>query len=111
VRISLKAMERPYQAAVELSPTETLALRAALGEVCFGFHVPDFEIRMGNTENQAEQLFKKMDRLSNDRQDEINLTMKEIRLLKKAHEETLRELAAEEYETRTGVDFAFGRPS
>jgi hypothetical protein len=28
---------------LELSPTESRALRGALGEVCFGFEVPDFE--------------------------------------------------------------------
>lgn len=35
--------------------------------------------------------------------------MNEIRLLRKAHVKTLLELGPEEYETRTGVDYAFGQ--
>lgn len=82
--------------------------------------MPDFDARMGGTEREAEVLFRKMDRefqfhkknrLSDEQNKfhQINLTMKEIHLLKRAHEETLRELGEEEYHTRTGVEFTVGQ--
>jgi hypothetical protein len=107
--VKISPTDRPNKETLKLSQTETLALRAALGEVCGGFYIPDFDVRMGGTKKQAEQLFDKMDQLSGNQQNEIVLTMDEIRLLKKAHEATLQELGAEEYETRTGINFAFGQ--
>lgn len=74
MRISLKEADKPCQAIVELSPLEIRALRAAIGEVCFGFDVPDFNVQMGRTKNEAQELFGKMDWLSSDRQNEIKLT-------------------------------------
>ncbi len=109
MKISSKSTNSPGKATVELNPMETTALRAALGEVCYGFDVPDFNLRMGTTESEARKLFEKMDQLSTDQPTSILLTMSEVHLLKKAHEETLNELGAEEYGTRTGVRFAFGQ--
>jgi hypothetical protein len=109
MKISAMTTDSPNQATLELSPLETTALRAALGEVCYGFDIPDFEARIGSTEKEARQLFEKMDQLSGNQQNKTIVTMSEIRLLKRAHEATLRELGAEEYETRTGIDFAFGQ--
>lgn len=88
---------------------EVTALRAALAEVCYGFYIPNFEDHMGNTEAKAQQLFEKFDHFNQDFKDRIALTTGEIRLLKKAHQETLKELGPEEYETRTGVNFSFGQ--
>ena len=109
MRVSPIAADRLDEATVELDPMETVALRAALGEICYGFAVRNFEVRMGSTQNEARQLFEKMDQLADHPQHRVVLTSAQIRLLKKAHEETLRELGPEEYETRTGVAFAFGQ--
>lgn len=109
MKVAWREAETPRHATIELGPLETTALRAAMGEVCYGFDVPEFETRMGSTYDEAQQLFHKLDRLSDDRQNEIVLTDKEVSLLKKAHEETIRQLGPEEYETRTAVDFAFAQ--
>lgn len=109
MKVSTKTTSGLNQATLELSPRETTALRAALGEVCYGFDIPDFSARMGSTEKQAQQLFEKIDQLSGNQPSKAVLNMNEIRLLRKAHEATLQELGAEEYETRTGIDFAFGQ--
>ena len=79
MRISLKEADKPCQAIVELSPLEIRALRAAIGEVCFGFDVPDFNVQMGSTKNEAQELFGKMDWLSSDRQNEIKVTRRHLR--------------------------------
>lgn len=82
--------------------------------------MPDFDACMESTEREAELLFRKMDRelqfhkkkwLSDEQNKfhQISLTAKEIHLLKRAHEETLRELGEEEYHTRTGVEFTVGQ--
>jgi hypothetical protein len=96
-------------ASVDLSPLETRALRAGVGEICFGFEVANFDARIGATREEARTLFKKLDRLRLDGQNVILLTRDEIQLLKHAHEQTLNELGAEEYATRTGVNFTDGQ--
>ena len=59
----MKVLEKTTEEIVlELNLDETRALRAGLGEVCGGFHVPDFDARMESTEREAELLFRKMDR-------------------------------------------------
>ena len=68
----------------------------------------DFNTRIGATRDQAAYLFQRLDRLSVDGQTLILLTREEMQLLKNAHKETLNELGAEEYATRTGVQFADG---
>jgi hypothetical protein len=98
-----------YGASVDLSPLETRALRAGVGEICFGFEVANFDARIGATREEARTLFKKLDRLRLDGQNVILLTRDEIQLLKHAHEQTLNELGAEEYATRTGVNFTDGQ--
>ena len=117
----MKVLEKTTEEIVlELNLDETRALRAGVGEVCYGFHVPDFDACMESTEREAELLFRKMDRelqfhkkkwLSDEQNKfhQISLTAKEIHLLKTAHEETLRELVEEEYHTRTGVEFTVGQ--
>lgn len=61
----MKVLEKTTEEIVlELNLDETLALRAGVGEVCYGFHVSDFDARMGNTKGEAEVLFRKMDRES-----------------------------------------------
>jgi hypothetical protein len=84
-------------------------LRAGVGEICFGFEVANFDARIGATREEARTLFKKLDRLRLDGQNVILLTRDEIQLLKHAHEQTLNELGAEEYATRTGVNFTDGQ--
>jgi len=95
-------------ATVQLDPVEARALRAALGEVCFGFTVPEFSRRIGGSEEDAQRLFARFDQLG-DQPATIVLTEREIRLLKNAHAATLKELGNEEYFTRTGVEFSCGQ--
>jgi hypothetical protein len=95
-------------ATVELDPVEARALRAALGEVCFGFTIPDFSKRIGGSEEDAQRLFARFDPLG-DQSAIIALTKSEMHLLKNAHAATLNELGNEEYFTRTGVEFSSGQ--
>ena len=93
---------------VQLDPVEARALRAALGEVCFGFTIPDFSRHMGGSEEDAQRLFARFDPLS-DQSATIALTEREMHLLKNAHAATLKELGNEEYFTRTGVEYSSGQ--
>ncbi len=95
--------------ALDLEPSEVRALRAALGEVCFGFRVEDFTARIGLAEEDARALFGRLDALGLDHRVTLAGTSGEFLAIRNAHAETLRELGAEEYSTRTGVDFEEGQ--
>jgi hypothetical protein len=94
---------------LDLEPSEVRALRAALGEVCFGFRVEDFTGRIGVTEGEARALFGRLDALGLGCNTTFGGTRGEILAIRNAHAETLRELGIEEYSTRTGVDFEEGQ--
>jgi len=94
---------------LELSPAESRAIRAALGEVCFGFRVENFEATIGCTKDQARGLFDRLNVLDLDQQNTINIGQKDLYVVRNAHTETLRRLGAEEYTTRTGVEISEGR--
>ncbi len=94
---------------VEIEPTETRALRAALAEVRFGFRLENFEVALGTTRDHAQILYERLDKLDLFQTNRIAVTPADFLVIKKAHDETLRELGLEEYHTRAGVDFAEGR--
>ncbi len=97
------------QVILELTPTEGRALRAALGEICYGFVIDDFEMVIGSTKDHACQLFNKLDNLDLDREEELSINEEDFSVLKKAHSKVLRELGVEEYSTRTGIAFKDGQ--
>jgi methylmalonyl-CoA epimerase len=93
---------------IAMDSAEARALRAALGEICFGFAIPDFNARIGGSLEDARCLFVRFDSLG-DEPASIELTEQELRLLHNAHAATLDELGVEEYATRTGVEFSRGQ--
>jgi hypothetical protein len=94
---------------VELNPMESRGLRAALGEVCFGFEVPHFSTVIGCTEDEARALFRKLDHFDLDQSNAITLSITELRAIRNAHVETLRTLGEQEFQTRVGVAFLEGQ--
>ncbi len=94
---------------LDLGPNESRALRAAIGEVCYGFRLESFEARIGITEHEATALFERLDCLDLNQQNKITLTWNEFSAARSAHAETLRELGPDEYATRTGVNFEEGQ--
>jgi methylmalonyl-CoA epimerase len=93
---------------IAMDSAEARALRAALGEICGGFAIPDFNARIGGSLEDARSLFARFDPLG-DKPTSIELTEQELRLLHNAQAATLDELGVEEYATRTGVEFSRGR--
>jgi len=91
------------EVSLELTAVESRALRAAIGEVCFGFRVPDFDRVIGCTEDHASGLFNRLDEFDLERPNKITINRDDLRVLKNAHAETIRELGIQEYSTRTGV--------
>jgi hypothetical protein len=104
----MRVLPKLTDLSLELSPTESRALRGALAEVCFGFEVPDFERVIGCTPPFARQLFNRLDGLDLDHSSVVTIRINELRAIRNAHVETLRVLGAEEYQTRTGVPFIEG---
>jgi hypothetical protein len=95
---------------VQLSAMERRAIRAALGEICFGLRIDNFSATLGTTEDSAKALFERLDGLSlEDNSVPIDLSHGDVNVIAKAHRETLRQLGPEEYSTRTGVTFAAGK--
>ncbi len=97
------------QVVLELTPIEGRALRAALGEVCYGFVINDFEMVIGSTKDHVCRLFNKLNNLDLNRKEELSINEGDFPVLKNAHAEVLRELGVEEYSTRTGVTFKDGQ--
>jgi methylmalonyl-CoA epimerase len=93
---------------IALDSAEARALRAALLEICHGFAIPDFNARIGGSQEDARRLFARFDPLG-DKPASIELTEHDLRLLHNAHAATLKELGNEEYFTRTGVEFSSGQ--
>jgi hypothetical protein len=104
----MRASQRGTNLTLELSPTETRALRGALAEVCFGFSVSDFDRVIGCNKQEARALFTRLDSLDLEQNDRIVLGINELRAIKNAHLETLNTLGADEFQTRVGVSFDEG---
>ncbi len=78
----------------------------ALNEVINGFAVPDFERKIGDKEDLTA-LLKHLHTLNHS--DVLELGVKEVRSIRNALHETIRELGIEEFHTRTGYDFEDGK--
>ena len=78
----------------------------ALNEVINGFNVPDFERTIGADKASLAQLLTHLHTLHD--ADELTLGVIEIRSVRNALRETIRELGVEEFHTRTGYDFEQG---
>jgi hypothetical protein len=109
VRILTGSARGAKEVSVELTAVESRALRAAVGEVCFGFRTENFERVIGCKEDHARGLFNRLNELDLDRPNKITITKEDLGVIKNAHAETFRELGAEEYSTRTGVALEDGR--
>jgi hypothetical protein len=96
------------QVGLDLVPQEILLFHSALGEVCYGFSLPDFESAIGVPESRARALFETLRHLSPQQSAHIQLTKDELHILENALRETLRELGPEEFHIRTGVEFESG---
>jgi hypothetical protein len=92
----------------DLAPRETLLFSNILNEVCNGFALHDFERAIGAPQYQVYALFDRFRELRTDQNTRISVTDQELLLLENALRESLRELGAEEFSTRTGLDFYFG---
>ena len=90
-------------------PDEVLLFNNVLNEVCNGFAVQDFEANIGATENQVRDLLGRLRTLETNTPLRIQLANHEFLILQSALRETLRELGVEEFSTRTGLPFVFGR--
>jgi len=104
-----KFQQESQDITIELSPTESRALRADLGEACFGFPLNNFEAAIGTTKEKAKALLERLNRLDLVRDSELAVSREELRILRNAHREALRDLGVEEYATRTGVEFTDGQ--
>jgi hypothetical protein len=93
---------------LELSPGEVLLLSNVLNEVCSGFALQNFDARMGASEAQVRRTFEKMQSLSTQEKTRVPVTHEELSLLQNALTEALRELGADDFPIRTGVDFEVG---
>jgi hypothetical protein len=104
----LEPLNRSGDVTLQLSPTESRALRGALGEVCFGFEVADFDGVVGCSQHEARALFERLDGLDLERNNRITIGIGDLRAMRNAHVETLRALGVEEFQTRVGVPFIEG---
>ena len=86
---------------------EWLLFGRTLNEVINGFSVPNFEDTIGLDTETLDSLLKKMQTLP--KTDEIALGPTELRAIRNALRETIRELGVEEFHTRTGYDFDQGK--
>ena len=94
---------------IELGPTESRVLQAALGEVCFGFSLKHFDAVVGAPRENTRRLCHRLDELNLTQLNQITVSRDDLRVISNAHCETLRELGVEEYSTRTGVEFSVGQ--
>ncbi len=90
-------------------PDESRAVRAALGEILFGFSVEDFGAVIGTTQEHAKELFEKLNKLDLDQENQVLLTQTDVQVIRNAHSKTLAKLGPEEYTTRTGVALTSGQ--
>jgi hypothetical protein len=104
----MKLLTQPEGTQIDLAPEEILLFGNSLGEVLFGFAVKNFDVVMDATEPEVAGLFERVRSLGTDRNACIPITSRELHIFKNALQETLRELGAEEFSIRTGLDFKFG---
>jgi len=84
-------------------------IRSALGEVCYGFSVLDFERRLRGPQQLVRDLFERFDRHLEQMDARVRVSMHELDIVTNAVRETLDELGPEELSTRTGVSFDLGK--
>jgi hypothetical protein len=93
----------------DLKQEEILVIRAALGEVCFGFEISDFNAGLHGSVQEVRDLFDRFERLSDAGEAvEIKADQKTLTILTNAVRETLAELGTEEFHTRTGASVELG---
>jgi hypothetical protein len=109
MRITYASIPTPDRLTLQLEPGEIRSLRAALGEVCYGLRIDNFKGCVGVSEEVAHALFAKLDGLDPNRRNELVVSQQELVAIKNSHSRTLQDLGPEEYATRTGVDFEYGR--
>jgi len=78
----------------------------ALNEVTHGFRVLDFERTIGATKTELVTLLDHLKTLS--KTDEVVLDQEQMRAVRNALRETIRELGVEEFHTRTGYSLDQG---
>lgn len=109
MRITYASVHNPDRLSLQLEPGETRALRAALGGVCYGLRIDNFKGCVGVSEEVARALFARLDALDLDRRNELVVSQEELAAIRNSHFRTIQDLGPEEYATRTGVDFEYGR--
>jgi len=81
-------------------------IRSVLNEVLNGFVLDDFDVVIGTSRAELQQLLTQLNRLSEDVG--IKLDLNRTRTFRNALRITLGELGVEEFHTRTGFDFQEG---
>lgn len=104
----LGAIEGGRETVVRLTALESRALRSALVEACLAMRASNLRATVGCSEGHAQVLLGKLDRLDLERENDLSIGLGDVEVLRRAHAYVLRELGAEEYATRTGVEFAKG---
>ena len=84
-------------------------LGSVLHEVLNGFAIPEFDRRIGMKKADLEDLLKHLHTLGD--RDAVTLDIRQTRAFRNALSETIKELGAEEFHTRTGYDFGQGNAS
>lgn len=92
----------------DVGPREIVLFCNVLNEVCNGFAVRSFETTIG-PRSQVLTLFDRLRGLSTERSARIPIAEADFTILQNALRESLLELGTEEFYTRTGLDFGFGK--
>jgi hypothetical protein len=92
-----------------LDSEELGLLGSVLNEVLNGFEVPEFDRKIGMKRGDLEELLKQLQTLGS--HDAVTLDIHQTHAFRNALSETIKELGAEEFHTRTGYDFGQGNAS
>ncbi len=74
-----------------------------LGEICWGFHVNDFEKKIGVKKNVVENLLNRFLQVEKSEITETQISDAEFQIIKNALSEVENEIEEWEFETRIGV--------
>lgn len=74
-----------------------------LGEICWGFHLDDFESKIGAKKEIVEALLEKLIKEEKQGIVEIELDDSEVRIIRNAFDEVKKEIEDWEFSTRIGV--------
>jgi hypothetical protein len=85
---------------------EWLLFHQALNEITHGFQVSDFERTIGQTKSVVEDLLDH--KFPSEFEGDLMLRESELRIVRNALRETMREHGIEEFQTRTGYDLNEG---